>query len=361
MRILHLVLEPRLSGAEVLAKDLAIHQQRDGSVVGVTALMPERPDFAPFTRDLANHGVECVFPLRRSKLPGKLMHLAGVLRRFRPDVVFAHATIPAFYARALPSTVPVIYVMHSAVNDFDRALFRHVERVLSSRARAVIGVSPANMRDYTNAVGGHPLMTMIPNGVDTSRFAFEDRPRIDGTPAQIVQIGRYTSVKNQLQTVHAFSEVARQISDVRLQLYGVVEDPAYLAAVKDLVRKLGLEERVSVDGPHTDISGVLGASNVFAMPSRSEGHSIAFLEALASGIPVVASTITPFQFAKMQPGVQLVDTDDTAAYAAALLGALTQPRVRRSLTGLTLQDTAQRYLAVAHQVTAARALSRRVG
>jgi len=355
MRILHLVLEPRLSGAEVLAKDLAIHQQRDGSVVGVTALMPERPDFAPFTRELTSHGVECVFPARRPSLPGKLMHLAGVLRRFRPDGVFAHATIPAFYARALPSKVPVIYVMHSAVNDFERKLFRNVERVLSSRARAVIGVSPANLRDYTDCVGSHPLLTMIPNGVDMSRFAFDDRPRSGDTPPQIVQIGRYTSVKNQLQTVHAFREVAAQVTDVRLQLYGVVEDPAYLAAIQDLVKKLGLEGRVSVDGPHTDVSGVLRASNVFAMPSRSEGHSIAFLEALASGIPVVASTITPFQFAKTLPCVQLVDTDDTAAYAAALLGALAQPKVPRSLAGLTLQDTAQRYLAVAQQVIGARA------
>ena len=65
-------------------------------------------------------------------------------------------------------------------------------------------------------------------------------------------------------------------------------------------------------------------------------------------------SITPFQFAKTLPGVQLVDTDDTAAYAAALLGALAQPRVSRSLAGLTLQDTAQRYLSVARQVTGAR-------
>jgi glycosyltransferase involved in cell wall biosynthesis len=354
MRILHLVLEPRLSGAEVLAKDLAIHQHRDGSIVGLTALLPERPDFVPLSRELERQGVECAFPAKRSSLPGKLLHLAAVLRRFKPDVLFAHATIPAFYARALPTSVPVVYVMHSAVNDFERKLFRNVERVLSSRARAVIGVSPASVRDYTECVGSHPYVTLIPNGVDTSRFAFDDRPRPGDAPVQIVQIGRYTAVKNQLQTVQAFREVAAQVGDVRLQLYGVVEDRAYRAAIEDRVKKLGLGDRVSVAGPHADVSGVLRASSVFAMPSRSEGHSIAFLEALATGIPVVASTITPFQFARTLPGVQLVDTEDTAAYAAALLGALAQPRTPRSLAGLTLQDTAQRYLDVAQQVVGAR-------
>ncbi len=358
MRILHLVLEPRLSGAEVLAKDLALHQQRDGSVVCVTSLLPAHPDFAPMREELQRGGVLCRFPAKRHSLPGKLWQLAGVIRSFRADVIFAHATIPAFYARALPGTVPVIYVMHSATNDFEHALFRHVERLLSTRARAVIGVSPANLNDYTAAVGSHPLMTLIPNGVDTGRFAFDGRAVSAGQTLQIVQVGRYTSVKNQLQTVHAFRDVAAQMSDVRLVLYGVVEDPAYFDAVSDLVGKLGLTARVVVSGPHTDICSVLHASNVFAMPSRSEGHSIAFLEALASGIPVVASTIAPFAFAKTLPGVQLVDTDDTAAYARALVCALGQRRTQRSLTGLTLQDTAQRYLAVAHQVTAARALSR---
>jgi hypothetical protein len=53
--------------------------------------------------------------------------------------------------------------------------------------------------------------------------------------------------------------------------------------------------------------------------------------------------------------VQLVDTDDTEAYALALLAALAQRKVPRSLAGLTLQDTAQRYLAIAQQVIGARA------
>jgi glycosyltransferase involved in cell wall biosynthesis len=86
------------------------------------------------------------------------------------------------------------------------------------------------------------------------------------------------------------------------------------------------------------------------MPSLSEGHSIAFLEALATGIPVVASTIEAFAFARDFPGVQLVDTADTSAYAQAFLNALRQPRVERALKGLTLNDTAEQYLAIARRV-----------
>ena len=350
MHILHLVLAPRLSGAEVLAKELAVHHRREGNVVCVTSLLPEHDDFAQFRRELADSDVACRFPRKRHSIAGKLWHLYQVVRAMRPDVIFAHATIPAFYVRALPIGAPIVYVMHSATNDFERRLFRRVERILSTRARAVVGVSRTNVDDYVACVGPHPLMIVIPNGVDPSRFLSEARPGDAVRAPQIVQIGRYTSVKNQLQTVRAFAEVVREAPDAQLLLCGVIEDEAYHAAVVDLALELGLGESVVVEGPRSDVDRMLSEASVFAMPSHSEGHSIAFLEALASGIPVVASTITPFAFAKDFPGVQLVDTGDTAAYARALLVALRQRRFARDLKGLTLQDSADQYLAVARQV-----------
>lgn len=359
MRILHLVLAPRLSGAEVLAKDLAVHQRRGGNDVCVTALLPEHPDFDTLRLTLVQHDVPCRFPLKRYGMAGKLWHLYQVIRTMRPDVIFAHATIPAFYVRALPIAAPIVYIMHSATNDFERQLFRRVERILSTRARAVVGVSRTNVDDYIATVGRHPLMIVIPNGVDPARFHdVPDASGANGTAAanahtrapQILQIGRYTAVKNQLQTVRAFAQVLGGVRDARLVLCGVIEDPAYHAAVIELVAALGLTESVMIEGPRPDVSRLLGEASVFAMPSHSEGHSIAFLEALASGIPVVASTIEPFRFAQTFPGVQLIDTNDVDAYARALLAALTERRVARELTGLTLQDSAERYLAIAHQV-----------
>lgn len=355
MRILHLVLAPRLSGAEVLAKDLAVQQRMHGDAVALASLLPQHDDFSALRSELDRHQVTCLFPARRYGSLGKLWHLFQVIRRFKPDVLIAHATIPAFYARALPVRVPVIYVMHSAANDFERSVFRRVERVLSRRANAVIGVSEANVKDYVAAIGRHPLMQVIPNGVDTSRFvctAGTVRNGHDGT-TQILQVGRYNAVKDQLQTVRAFAELARVVTGARLLLVGVIEDPAYHAAVKALVNELGLAGKVTVDGPRGDVTRLLAESQVFAMPSRSEGHSIALLEALATGIPVVASRIDAFAFARDFPGVQLLDTTDTATYARALSSALQEPRVARAMDGLTLNDTVQQYLAITRRVAGA--------
>ncbi len=108
--------------------------------------------------------------------------------------------------------------------------------------------------------------------------------------------------------------------NARLLLCGVIEGPAYHAAVGDLVAKLGLSDRV-------------------------------MLQALAFGVPVVASTIRPFSFAAEFPGVHLCDPDDTQVYADALVQALSGPHSHRPLKGLTLADTAARYLSVAREVT----------
>ena len=85
MRILHLVLAPRLSGAEVLAKDLAIHQQRGGETVGVTALTPPQADFAALQAELVANGVQCLFPQAhvrpRRKVVEPLPDRQGLSRR----------------------------------------------------------------------------------------------------------------------------------------------------------------------------------------------------------------------------------------------------------------------------------------
>ena len=349
MRILQVILAPRLSGAEVLAKGVAIGHQRGGHSVCIASLMPEHSDFEHISAELRSHGVMCLFPKRNHRKLGRLLFLFQAIRTFKPDIIFAHATIAALYVRALPTRVPIVWVMHSGANDFSNSALLRAERLLSGRAKAVIGVSQKNIDEYVKEIGLHPSMIVVPNGVDLSRFT-DDVPVTPVAYKQIVQVGRYIPEKNHLQTVHAFARVAKADPDARLLLCGVIENVAYHAAVVALVAKLGLQERVVIEGPQSNVAQILRASAAFAMPSSFEAHSIGFLEALASGIPVVANAIPSFAFAGNFPGVQLLDTSDADTYARALLESLSQPRATRPLTGLTLQSTADRYLAIARDV-----------
>ncbi|WP_207004549.1 glycosyltransferase family 4 protein [Trinickia mobilis] len=355
MRILQLVLAPRLSGAEMLAKGIAIGHQRSGHSVCLASLLPPHGDFDPVSRELAAQGVTCLFPARTRSRLGRLLFLYRAIRQFKPDIIFAHSTIPALYVRVLPLSVPIVWVMHSGVNDFKESnVLQRAERLLSSRAKAVIGVSQKNVDDYLKEIGEHPSLIVVPNGVDTSRFASVMGRTPARSPAsdskQIVQIGRYIREKNHLDTVRAFKRVLDFEPGAHLLLCGVIEDVGYHAEVVSLVDELGIGSRVEVAGPRSNVAEILSASSAFAMPSSFEAHSVGFLEALASGIPVVANQIPAFSFACSFPCVRLVDTTDAELYGRALAEALKQPRAVRPLTGLTLQDTADRYLAIARQV-----------
>ncbi len=354
MRILQVVLAPRLSGAEVLAKGLAIGHQRGGHIGCIASLLPLQADFAHIANELRSEGVICLFPARRYQKLGRLLFLYNAIRTFEPDIIFAHATIPALYVRALPTRVPIVWVMHSGINDFaDKALLR-AERLLSLRAKAVIGVTQKSIDDYLKEIRSHPPLFVVPNGVDITRFTDGDSANDAlGLPVktkQIAQIGRYIKEKNHLDTVRAFRHVLQIEPDARLLLCGVIEDRAYHAAVTALVAELGLTESVEIVGPQSNVAEILKESSVFAMPSSFEAHSIGFLEALASRIPVVANAIPAFAFAAAFPSVRLIDTSDVEAYGHALAESLKQPRAARPLIGLTLQDTADRYLAIAREV-----------
>lgn len=352
VRILQLVHAPRLSGAEVLVKGLAIYHQRGGHEVCMTSLLPQQDDFVDIRAELQAAGVMCMFPDVRHGRVGKLLYLYRVVRRFRPDFIVAHATLAALYVRLLPVHTPIACVMHSGVNDFENGALKLAERLLSRRARAIIGVSQQNIDDYLREIGRHPSMVVIPNGVDASLFAEDNHvpaPDLEVPAKQIVQLGRYIEGKSQLDTIRAFERVLRTEPEARLLLCGVVEDVDYHAAVVSLVERLGLQSKVTVCGPRSDVAAILRSSRVFAMPSRFEAQSIGFLEALASGIPVVASRIPSFGFASGFAGVNLVDTTDPEAYGRALLNALGTPRADRQLAGYTLHDTADRYMTIARK------------
>ena len=94
------------------------------------------------------------------------------------DFIVAHATLAALYVRLLPVHTPIAWVMHSGVNDFENGALKRAERLLSRRARAIIGVSQQNIDDYLREIGRHPSMVVIPNGVDVRYFSPAEIPSV---------------------------------------------------------------------------------------------------------------------------------------------------------------------------------------
>lgn len=104
------------------------------------------------------------------------------------------------------------------------------------------------------------------------------------------------------------------------------------AAVRERIRALGLEERILLTGPRNDVGAILAASSVVAHPGEQEGFSNAILEAMAAGLPVVASRAggNPETVADGDTGI-LVPAGDARAFAKSILELLHNPPRAREL------------------------------
>ncbi len=369
MRILQMVLTPRHSGAEMLAATLAQAHAADHQIVtGILGMNPCEDTFGPVWAALKDSGVWCVSPTRLLGRVGRLRLILSALREFRPDVIVAHSVIPAAYARlALKlarSASPVVTVLHAATNDdYAGTLLRLSERILQSGAAAVVTVTEAAANNYRLRCGTPRRLVTIPNGTALDRFACDQNARrkvradfdIDDNVSVVLQVGRLTAVKNQRATILAVRELIRAGHSMELWLAGLTEDVAYGDVLRELVEQHGLRENVRILGSRSDIPALLSAADVYVMPSLREAHSVAMIEALASGVPIVASDISVFEFASRFPGVMTVDPASHRSYSMAITQMVAEghARYRRDLTSYSISHVAERYAGLFRDVIAA--------
>jgi sugar transferase (PEP-CTERM/EpsH1 system associated) len=195
-------------------------------------------------------------------------------------------------------------------------------------------------RYLVDAVGvAGTRVSRICNGVDSVRFSpsARGRERLAGSPFDasrhlvVGTVGRLQAIKDQITLARGFAQLCRQESpvaaDARLMIVG--DGPLRTELEAEIVR-LGIGDRVWLAGERADVPDVMRAMDLFVLPSRAEGISNTVLEAMASGLPVVATAVggNPELVAHGRTGL-LVPPSDPQALADALAHYLVHPERRR--------------------------------
>jgi L-malate glycosyltransferase len=357
MRILHVIYIPRYSGAEILVRDLAFLHLEEGNTIGVCSLFPPEQDFMVEIERMEGCGIKWFMPATPLGKLGRIRHLRRWFAEFQPDVIVAHSVIPSAYARIATisgSDAPVVSVLHdSGENEYSVGMNRLSELFLSSRAAAIAAVSKRAIDNYRRNVRSHPRMVHIPNGVRIADFNREAQSRaahrasfgLTEDELIILQVGRINGAKRQLESIKAVMKMAAELPHMKFWMAGILESPEYIDQVKRLIESSRPDGRIKLLGGRSDIAQLLAACDLFVMPSHSEAHSVALLEAIASGAPIIASNIAPFAFAESIEGVTLLDPTDTTSYAAAMQRELSaRRRYVRDLSAYGIDATARAYL-----------------
>ena len=331
IRLLLVVDSLEVGGAERQVVDLAAALRRNG--YGVTVACSVAGDLSGA---LERTGVP-VRPLlgRLAKRRLSLAYawrLRRLLRKERSDLVHAHiyASVVAAAIATLRTEVPLVITEHTEASWQDwRA--RWVSRWVYRRVERIIAVSTPIRRRLIERDGVHPDLTaVIPNAVVSASKPPADAPlpvELRGRPLVGV-VARLQPEKGVANFLRAAARVAPQFPEAHFIVAGDGPLRQELAA---LAEDLGLRERVHFLGFRSDASALIKSLNVLVVPSVTEGSPLVTLEAMAAGVPVVASAVggIPDQIRHDKEGL-LIPPGDTDAFGDALIALLRDPdRARR--------------------------------
>ena len=267
-----------------------------------------------------------------------LVEITAYLWRHRVDLVHTHCSVPGAVGRlaAWLAGVPVvIHTVHGFHFHAGTPWTRRLPYLLIERAAGMVTdtLLTQNRSDLELAerfgIGPRRRRRWVGNGVDVRRFRPVPRPVAPGVPVTITCVARYEPVKNHPMLFEALRLLAARGEAFRARLVGEGRlRPAYEA----LCERVGISDCVEFLGYRDDVAELLAESDIAVLTSIKEGIPRAALEAMASGVPVVATRVPGTAEAVWhgETGL-LVPLGDAAELAAALALLIGDPALRGAM------------------------------
>lgn len=199
-----------------------------------------------------------------------------------------------------------------------------------------------------------PLVQTIYNGLDLADWDTVSRLAQSSDRPMVTTVGNIRRVKGHDVFIRAAASVAKQFPQASFSIAGEVLEPDYFQELQILVRDLDLSGRFHFAGGITDLREYLSASEIFVLPSRSEGFSNAIVEAMAAGLPVVATNVGGnAEAVKDEISGFVVPSEDIVALAAAIVRLLSDPVKARAMGVAGKKLAAERFTtdAMMRQIT----------
>jgi glycosyltransferase involved in cell wall biosynthesis len=295
-----------------LCETLRDHVDDDGLAAAVTVRAPRRE------RPRLQRAVEMPIVHRRD------LRRCAVLRVFQVTGVIPALIARRWWGTPFVTTYGFWYGRLSRPGP-SRLAKRLLERVGLRRAAAVI-VTTEELRRHVATVAAADRIHVIPNGVDLSRFARADRWRRGR--GRILYIGRLSEEKNLSALIQAISVLTPRVPTELI----VIGSGPLRADLEAQAREVGIKVEFPGVVDHRLIPGWLADADAFVLPSFTEGHPKALLEAMAAGLPCVASDCPGNRalISHERTGL-LFDPRDPGALAARLERVLSDHELARAL------------------------------
>jgi len=336
-------------GLERITADLTVALRAEGYDAAVFCLK-ELGFYAEALRQADVPVWDCRETLVRVRgVPARLIRR---LSAFRPAVIHAHSGtwLAAAVAKWFLRYPRLIFTEHGRYPPEPRWRAR-IERWCNGRTDRLVAVS-GPLADYVQEfIGLRRRPDVIHNGVDLNlyhpmpearRRLLRDQWGAVDQDVVVLAVGRLEPVKNHAVLLRALADSLRAVGTLRLVILGAGSQEVDL---RRLAGSLGLGTRIRFLGFRTDVADCLRAADVFVLPSATEGLPMSLLEAMAAGLPTVATRVGGIPDALGNPpaGI-LVAPNDVDELARALVSMARSPQLRAGLSKLAPPRAAQHSL-----------------
>ncbi len=351
IKIVHIINSFEFGGAEAMLCNLLLRTDRERFDPSVVALIDNLSVAGPV--------LEAKIPIAvmgmRPGVPNPLgvARLARHLRRVRPAIVqtwMDHSNLIGGLASRMAIRAPLVWGVHHS--DHVRALTKRTTLItvgacarLSHRLPAKIVFCSEHARTLYGQRGfAAEKMQVIPNGFDTARFRPDPAARaeirrelnIDDAIPLIGLIARYDPFKDHATFLRAAALLAKARPDAHFLLCGSNVDPQN-RVLTDLVNSLALPAKCHLFGPRRDVPRLLAALDILASSSVSEAFPLTVGEAMACGVPCVATDVGDSALIVGTTG-RIVPPREPQSMADAWSALLNMPLAERSELGKTARQ-----------------------
>ena len=289
MRIVQIMPEFGLAGAEIMCENLIYELIKNGYDVTVISMYDYH---SVITERLENVGVEIRYLGKRPGFDISIFYkIKKILSEVRADVIHTHRNCAQY---AVPAAILAgvkhrVHTVHNVAEKENGKLARKLNDFFFKHCHLIPVALSELIRDSIVREYGlkKDEVPVIYNGIDLSRCLLKTDYSIYGN-FKIIHVGRFSEQKNHIGLLKAFKLFHDDHPDSELWLIG---DGEKKIEIEEYVAENNLIESVKFLGLQSNVYGYLHDADMFTLPSNYEGVPISLIEAMGTGLPIVATTV----------------------------------------------------------------------
>lgn len=280
-----------MGGAENIVVNIAQYIDKNQFEIIVVSLYGETQCVDKYKEIIKDEKIKVIFMNKKNGIDvNVLWGLIKIVRKEKPDVIHTHL-YSCIYG-ILPALLGKVQIkMHTVHNLAENELPGLYQKIMKIMYR-FCGVIPVSINE---SVGesikrryGLPekKIPLIKNGVEITRFSEAGVPQRKTEEKVLINVGRMSKQKNHRLLVECFSEIVQTYSNVRLLLVG---DGELKGEIFNLAKRLKVDKKIDFVGNVKKVEEYLQKADIFIMTSDYEGLPLSVIEAMAAGLPIIAT------------------------------------------------------------------------